>query len=70
MFIGMDVYHQARGKTNSVVGFVASRNPGASKYFSQSFSQGTGEELVTNHLKNATLKALYRYKEVCNKWYK
>ena len=70
MFIGIDVYHQKAGKTNSVVGFVATRNPGASKYFSQTFDQGQREEIMTNNLRQATISAIQKFKEVSRLIYK
>ncbi|XP_075262677.1 piwi-like protein 1 [Convolutriloba macropyga] len=62
MFIGIDVYHQAQGKSASVVGFVATRNPGASKFWSQSWQQNNREEIMTNNLRPAMMRAIEKFK--------
>ena len=64
MFIGIDVYHQAQGKSASVVGFVATRNPGASKFWSQSWQQNNREEIMTNNLRPAMMRAIEKFKNV------
>lgn len=63
MVCGVDVYHDPTKRGQSVVGFVASVNPGLTRWFSRAKYQGPGVELVDT-LKICFLESLKKYYEV------
>lgn len=64
MVCGVDVYHDPTKRGQSVVGFIASVNPGLTRWFSRAKCQGPGMELV-DCLKICFLESLKKYYEVC-----
>ncbi|KAB7506711.1 Piwi-like protein 2, partial [Armadillidium nasatum] len=62
MVCGVDVYHSALRKGNSVVGFVSSLNNSLTRWYSKSLFQNPGEEII-NGLKSAFLESLRKYYE-------
>lgn len=63
MVCGVDVYHDPTKRGQSVVGFIASVNPGLTRWFSRAKCQGPGVELVDS-LKICFLESLKKYYEV------
>ncbi|XP_046444818.1 piwi-like protein Ago3 [Daphnia pulex] len=63
MVCGVDVYHDPTKRGQSVVGFVASVNPGLTRWFSRAKYQGPGVELVDT-LKICFLESLKKYYEL------
>ena len=63
MVCGVDTYHEGAQKANSVVGFVASRNPECTRWHSRVAIQQRGEELI-NGLKPCFISALRQYHNV------
>jgi aubergine-like protein len=63
MVCGVDVYHDPTKRGQSVVGFVASVNPGLTRWFSRAKYQGPGVELVDT-LKMCFIESLKKYYEV------
>lgn len=65
MVCGVDVYHDPLRKGGSVVGFVASLNSSATKWYSKPYFQKPGEEII-HGLKISFMEALKSYLEVCD----
>ncbi|MCL4124178.1 UNVERIFIED_CONTAM: hypothetical protein GTU68_054529 [Idotea baltica] len=63
MVCGVDVYHDAVHKGNSVVGFVASLNDSLTRWFSQAMFQRPGDEII-HGMKLSLLEALRKYYEI------
>ncbi|KAK4035484.1 hypothetical protein OUZ56_027572 [Daphnia magna] len=63
MVCGVDVYHDPTKRGQSVVGFIASVNPGLTRWFSRAKCQGPGVELVDS-LKICFLESLKKYYEI------
>lgn len=63
MVAGIDVYHEAGGKSSSVGAFVASINPSCTRWYSRVAHQMAGQELIDS-LKINFVAALRKYHEV------
>ncbi|KAG1661158.1 Piwi-like protein Ago3 [Nymphon striatum] len=63
MICGVDVYHDAKTRGRSCVGFTASINQNITRWFSNAHFQNSGEELV-NGLKIFLVSACRKYYEV------
>jgi len=63
MVCGVDVYHEGKQKSNSVIGFVASVNVTCTRWYSRVAIQQRGEELI-NGLKPCFIAAIRKYHEV------
>jgi len=63
MICGMDVYHATHLGRKSVLGFCASFNSTATKYWSKSIIQDTGVE-VSNHLESLIDKAIKKFQKL------
>ena len=61
MVVGIDVYHDKA--SSSVGGFVASINPGITRWYSRTCFQGRGQELIDG-LKVCLTQALKKYHSV------
>lgn len=66
MICGIDVYHEANKKANSVSAFVASINPTFTRWFSQAGIQAQKEELL-NGLCTGLVNALRAYRKMNNR---
>ena len=64
MLIGIDVCHSG---PNSVVGFVASTNPGLSQYYSEHIVQKKNQEIVSTHMTEAIMRAVHAFAEKHNR---
>lgn len=65
MVCGLDVYHATHLGRKSVLGFCASFNNSATKYWSKSIVQDVGVE-VSHHLQSLIDKAVRRFQKVTN----
>lgn len=65
MVIGVDIYHDAAGKKQSICGFVASMNRTCTRWYSKCMLQPVGQELV-DLLKICFTSALQKYHQVSN----
>ena len=63
MVCGVDVYHDPTRRGQSVVGFVASVNPGMTRWYSRAKYQITETELSQN-LRICLVECLHKYYEV------
>ncbi len=68
MVCGVDVYHDPTRRGQSVVGFVASINPGLTRWYSRAKYQMPGCEL-TDTLKLCFIESLKKYYEVRGKYF-
>lgn len=65
MVCGIDVYHDASGRGNSVAAFVASLNKYASRWYSKAIIQRPRQEVIDG-LKHSFTESLKKYYEVNN----
>jgi aubergine-like protein len=63
MVCGIDTYHEAARKSNSVAGFVSSVNETCTRWYSRVCGQNPHEELI-NGLKPCFTAAIRKYHEV------
>uniref|UniRef100_T1IXK7 Piwi domain-containing protein n=1 Tax=Strigamia maritima TaxID=126957 RepID=T1IXK7_STRMM len=63
MIVGMDVYHDASRRGQSVLGFVSSLNPSFTKWFSKTVFQSTHQELGDG-LRTCMMAALKKFFDV------
>ena len=65
MICGIDVYHEASGRGNSVAAFVASLNRFASRWYSKAIIQSPRQEVIDG-LKHSFTESIKKYFEVNN----
>ena len=65
MVVGIDIYHDAASKKQSICGFVASMNKNCTRWLSRCCVQSAGQELVDG-LKFCLTEALTKYHQVRN----
>lgn len=63
MYVGIDIYHRKNIRKKSVIGFVASMNSNATRWFSKAYIKETDtSDICDESLTEAITEALYKYR--------